>query len=53
VSLLEVGRSRIASVAIDAAEPDGFGLEMRIVLSLMARDAAGAFRLGRFGRLSR
>ena len=35
-------RLRVAAVAIDAAEPDGLGLAVRLVLSLMAREAARA-----------
>ena len=47
------GRPRcgFATVAIDATQPDGLRLDVRVVLSLMAGDAADALGRGRLGRL--
>jgi hypothetical protein len=49
--VLVVGFS-ISAVAIDTPQPDRFRLAVRIVLSLMAGKAAGAFPGGRVGSLT-
>ena len=50
--LLVAGR-RVAAVAIDAAEPDSLGLAVRLVLSLVAGEAARTLGGGRLGGLPR
>jgi hypothetical protein len=44
--MMKVGGRRVASMTVNAAQSNRLGLEMRVVLSLVARYTPGAFGRG-------